>query len=36
VQDPALLRRLYTGNGQTYAVHLVAFVVLVYLLKVAI
>jgi hypothetical protein len=28
-----LLRRLYTGNGQTYAVHLVAFVVVVYLLK---
>ncbi len=29
-----VLRRLYCGNGQTYAVHLLAFVVVVYLLKV--
>jgi hypothetical protein len=28
-----LLRRFYTGNGQVYAIHLVAFVVIVYLLK---
>ncbi len=28
-----LLRRLYCGNGQTYAIHLLAFVVVVYLLK---
>jgi formate hydrogenlyase subunit 3/multisubunit Na+/H+ antiporter MnhD subunit len=28
-----LMRRIYTGNGQTYAIHLVAFVVVVYLLK---
>jgi len=27
-----LLRRLYTGNGQTYAIQLLAFVVVVYLL----
>ncbi len=29
-----LLRRLYSGNGQTYAIHLLAFVVVVYLIKV--
>jgi NADH:ubiquinone oxidoreductase subunit 5 (subunit L)/multisubunit Na+/H+ antiporter MnhA subunit len=29
-----LLRRLYCGNGQTYAIHLLAFVVVVYLIKV--
>lgn len=29
-----VLRRFYTGNGQTYAIHLLAFVVLVYLLQV--
>jgi formate hydrogenlyase subunit 3/multisubunit Na+/H+ antiporter MnhD subunit len=28
-----LLRRLYNGNGQTYAIQLVAFVVVVYLLR---
>jgi len=28
-----LVRRLYTGNGQTYAIHLLAFVAIVYLLK---
>ncbi|MCB1773526.1 MAG: NADH-quinone oxidoreductase subunit F [Gammaproteobacteria bacterium] len=28
-----LLRRIYTGNGQVYAIHLLAFVVVVYLLK---
>ena len=28
-----LLRRFYTGNGQVYAIHLLAFVVVVYLLK---
>jgi formate hydrogenlyase subunit 3/multisubunit Na+/H+ antiporter MnhD subunit len=28
-----LVRRFYTGNGQTYAVHLVAFVVIVYALS---
>jgi len=28
-----LARRFYTGNGQVYAIHLVAFVVVVYLLK---
>ena len=28
-----LLRRLYTGNGQTYAIQLLAFVVVVYLLQ---
>ncbi len=28
-----LLRRLYTGNGQTYVIHLLAFVVVVYLLR---
>jgi formate hydrogenlyase subunit 3/multisubunit Na+/H+ antiporter MnhD subunit len=28
-----LLRRMYTGNGQVYAIHLLAFVVIVYLLK---
>ncbi|MCP4995145.1 MAG: NADH-quinone oxidoreductase subunit F [Gammaproteobacteria bacterium] len=28
-----LLRRIYTGNGQTYALHLLAFVVVVYLLR---
>lgn len=28
-----LLRRLYTGNGQTYAIQLLAFVVVVYLLR---
>jgi hypothetical protein len=28
-----LLRRLYTGDGQTYAIHLLAFVVAVYLLR---
>jgi hypothetical protein len=27
-----ILRRIYTGNGQTYAVHLLGFVVVVYLL----
>jgi formate hydrogenlyase subunit 3/multisubunit Na+/H+ antiporter MnhD subunit len=27
------IRRFYTGNGQTYAIHLLAFVVVVYLLK---
>ena len=27
------LRRLYTGNGQTYAIHLLGFVVAVYLLR---
>lgn len=27
-----VLRRIYTGNGQTYAIHLLAFVVVVYLL----
>jgi formate hydrogenlyase subunit 3/multisubunit Na+/H+ antiporter MnhD subunit len=31
-----LMRRFYTGNGQTYAVQLVAFVVVVYLLKMGI
>jgi hypothetical protein len=30
-----LLRRLYNGNGQTYAIQLVAFVVVVYLLRTA-
>lgn len=30
-----LTRRIYTGNGQTYAIHLLAFVVGVYLLGVA-
>ncbi len=29
----ASLRRIYTGNGQTYAIHFLAFVVVVYLLK---
>lgn len=29
-----LLRRFYTGNGQTYAIHLLAFVVVVYFLGV--
>jgi formate hydrogenlyase subunit 3/multisubunit Na+/H+ antiporter MnhD subunit len=28
-----LLRRFYTGNGQVYAIHLLAFVVVVYLFK---
>lgn len=28
-----VLRRFYTGNGQTYVIHLLAFVVLVYLLQ---
>ena len=28
-----LLRRIYTGNGQTYAFHFLAFVVVVYLLR---
>jgi len=28
-----LLRRFYTGNGQTYAIQLLAFVVVVYLLS---
>ncbi|MEO5366992.1 MAG: NADH-quinone oxidoreductase subunit F [Magnetococcus sp. WYHC-3] len=28
-----ILRRMYTGNGQTYMAHLVAFVVIVYLLS---
>jgi hypothetical protein len=28
-----LLRRLYTGDGQTYAIQLLAFVVVVYLLQ---
>jgi hypothetical protein len=28
-----LLRRFYTGNGQTYAIQLLAFVVVIYLLK---
>ncbi len=28
-----LLRRFYTGNGQTYAIHLLAFVVVVYLFR---
>jgi formate hydrogenlyase subunit 3/multisubunit Na+/H+ antiporter MnhD subunit len=28
-----LFRRFYTGNGQVYAIHLLAFVVVVYLLK---
>ena len=27
-----ILRRMYTGNGQTYAIHLLAFVIIVYLL----
>jgi formate hydrogenlyase subunit 3/multisubunit Na+/H+ antiporter MnhD subunit len=27
-----ILRRIYTGNGQTYAIHLLAFVVIVYVL----
>ncbi len=26
-------RRMYTGNGQTYAIHFLAFVVVVYLLR---
>ncbi len=26
-----ILRKLYTGNGQTYAIHLLAFVIAVYL-----
>jgi formate hydrogenlyase subunit 3/multisubunit Na+/H+ antiporter MnhD subunit len=29
-----VLRRFYTGNGQTYAIHLLAFVVVIYLLQV--
>lgn len=29
-----MLRRLYCGNGQVYAIHLLAFVVVVYLIKV--
>jgi len=28
-----LLRRIYNGNGQVYAIHLLAFVVIVYLLR---
>ncbi|RKZ93003.1 MAG: hypothetical protein DRQ43_08530, partial [Gammaproteobacteria bacterium] len=28
-----LVRRFYTGNGQTYAIQLLAFVVIVYLFK---
>lgn len=28
-----LVRRLYTGNGQTYAIHLLAFVAIVYLFR---
>jgi len=31
-----LLRRLYNGNGQVYAIHLLAFVVVVFLLKVGV
>jgi formate hydrogenlyase subunit 3/multisubunit Na+/H+ antiporter MnhD subunit len=31
-----LLRRLYNGNGQVYAIHLLAFVVIVYLLKIGV
>ena len=30
------LRRLYSGNGQTYAIHLLAFVVVVYLIQVGV
>jgi hypothetical protein len=26
-------RRMYTGNGQTYAIHFLAFVVIAYLLR---
>jgi len=31
-----MLRRLYTGNGQSYAIHLLAFVVVVYILAMGI
>ena len=31
-----LLRRFYNGNGQVYAIHLLGFIVIVYLLKVGI